>query len=50
SGRRYFVQRHFEQQLFDIKSSLIQNKWRRCLLEVISNSVSPIYITLNEVQ
>ncbi|CAF2599907.1 unnamed protein product [Rotaria sp. Silwood2] len=50
SGRRYFVQRHFEQQLFDIKSSLIQNKWRRCLLEVISNSSSPIYITLNEVQ
>ncbi|CAF0982774.1 unnamed protein product [Rotaria sp. Silwood1] len=50
SGRRYFVQRHFEQQLFDIKSSSIQNKWRRCLLEVISNSVSPIYITLNEVQ
>ncbi|CAF0843006.1 unnamed protein product [Rotaria sordida] len=50
SGRRYFVQRHFEQQLFDIKSSLIQNKWRRCLLEVISNSLSPIYITLNEVK
>jgi len=50
SGRRYVVQRHFEQQLFDIKSSLIQNNWRRCLLEVISNSLSPIYITLNEVQ
>ena len=50
SGRRYVVQRHFEQQLFDIKSLLIQNNWRRCLLEVISNSLSPIYITLNEVQ
>ncbi len=50
SGRRYVVQRHFEQQLFDIKSSLIQNQWRRCLLEVISKSLSPIYITRNEVE
>ncbi|CAF3257027.1 unnamed protein product [Rotaria socialis] len=50
SDRRYFVQRHFEQQLFDLKSSSIRSKWRRCLLEVISNSLSPIYITSNEVQ
>jgi hypothetical protein len=49
SKRRYIVQRHFEQQLFDIKSSLIQNKWRRCLLDVISNSLLPLYITINEV-
>ncbi len=50
SGRRYIVQRHFEQQLFDIKSSIIQNKWRRCLLDVISKSLLPIYITQNEVE
>ncbi|CAF1284139.1 unnamed protein product [Adineta steineri] len=50
SGRRYVVQRHFEQQLLDIKSSSLQNKWRRCLLDVITRSSSPIYITLNEVE
>jgi hypothetical protein len=50
SGHRYVVQRHFEQQLLDIKSSLIQNKWRRYLLEVISKSLLPIYITRNEVE
>ncbi len=50
SGRRYVVQRHFEQQLYDIKSSNIQIKWRRCLLEVISKSLSPIYLTRNEIE
>lgn len=50
SGRRYVVQRHFEQQLFDIKSSVLQNKWRRCLLEVISKTLLPIYITRYEVE
>ena len=46
SGRRYVVQRHFEQQLYDIKSPIIQSKWRRCLFEVISK---PIYLTRSEV-
>ncbi len=50
SGRRYVVQRHFEQQLYDIKSPIIQNKWRHCLFEVISKSLSPIYLTRNEVE
>jgi hypothetical protein len=28
----------------------VQNKWRHCLLEVISNSLSPVYITLHEAE
>ncbi|UJR20644.1 hypothetical protein I4U23_023769 [Adineta vaga] len=50
SGRRYVVQRHFEQQLFDIKSPTLQNQWRHCLLDVINKSYSPIYITCHEVE
>ncbi len=50
SGRRYVVQRHFEQQLLDIQSVLVEKKWRHCLLEVIAKSSSPLYITRPEVE
>ncbi|CAF0794802.1 unnamed protein product [Adineta ricciae] len=50
SGRRYVVQRHFEQQLLDLKSSFLQNKWRHCLYDVIHKSHAPIYITCHEVE
>ena len=50
SGRRYVVQRHFEQQLLDVKSSFLQNKWRHCLYDVIHKYHAPIYITCHEVE
>lgn len=49
-NRRYVSQQHFEQQLSSVQSSSIEEKWRRSLFEVISQTLSPIFVTAEEMK